>query len=64
MRKASAHPCLLSLGMGAVQDLKVCYQGQLLRADELTARFAPGTGAWACMPSTYGWNEPMRGRWT
>lgn len=49
MLKASTHPGLLSLGVGAVhrvrKDLKVCYQGQWLRADALAARYKPGTGA-------------------
>jgi hypothetical protein len=49
MLKASTHPGLLSMGIGAVhrvrKDLKVSYRGQWLRADELAAQYKPGTGA-------------------
>lgn len=49
MLKASTHPGLLLMGIGAVhrvrKDLKVSYRGQWLRADELAAQYKPGTGA-------------------
>jgi hypothetical protein len=49
MLKASTHPGLVSMGIGAVhrvrKDLKVGYQGRWLRADELAAQYGPGTGA-------------------